>query len=115
MSGTASWHGLVPLGWRFRRIGVDLVRGLAKDGRVLVSSDPGGVAITGRDPAVVTALVGSRAQRRSLVHAVASQADTDRVVVFAPDDSIVSDLDVAVSAHAWCPEGLVVVEKTLAR
>jgi GNAT superfamily N-acetyltransferase len=115
-TGMKAWHNLVPLGWRFRRIGVDLMRGLAKDGRVLVTQDPTGVTITAaRDPAVLTAVVGSPTQRRLLVRAAAALASTERVVVFVPDASSVTDLGVAVAAHAWCPEGLVIVEKTLAR
>jgi GNAT superfamily N-acetyltransferase len=110
------WRDLLPIGWRFRRIGLDLVRGLAKDGRVLVTQEPGGIAIAaGRDPTVLTALVGSSAQRRRLVQAGAAGTDANRVVVFAPDASSVSDLGVAVAAHLWCPDGLVIVEKTLVR
>ncbi len=112
-----SWHGLLPLGWRFRRGGLDLVRGLAKDGRVLVTSDPGGMAIMalGRDTAVIATLTGDSMQMGRLVNAVAAQAASDRVVVFAPDAAGTSGLGVPVEPHVWCPEGLVIVEKTLAR
>jgi GNAT superfamily N-acetyltransferase len=111
------WHGLLPLGWRFRRAGLELLRGLAKEGRVLVTTEPGGIAIValGRDAAVITALTGDTAQAGRLVRATAVQGASERVVVFAPDASAVADLGVTVDPHVWCPEGLVIVEKTVRR
>ena len=116
-SSLKGWHDLIPVGWRFRRVVVDLIRGLARDGRVLVTQDPGGVAIVagGRGAAVLSALAGSTSQRQSLVNAVISQADAARVAVFAPDRTTVSDLNIVPEPHAWCPEGLVLVEKSLVR
>jgi hypothetical protein len=117
VSGLRAWHDLIPIGWRFRRIGVDLVRGLARDGRVFVTQDSSGagIAAAGRGTTVLAALVGSPAQRRLLVDSVVEQGSAERVAIFAPDRSTVSDLGVAVEPHAWCPEGLVIVEKSLGR
>jgi ribosomal protein S18 acetylase RimI-like enzyme len=114
-----AWRGLVPLGWRFRRLVPELVRGLIKDVRVLRSGDgPDGVALfgVGDQDAVIAALAGPPAHRRALFGEVIEQArgaGASRVVLFTPARDDADGLGVAFTPHPWCPEGLVIVEKTL--
>src|SRR5256712_6269572 len=67
----AAWHRLVPLGWRFRRIALDLVRRLLKDHRALAALHPGAQAGGGqagapstvpREAVVLAGLDGSPAR-----------------------------------------------------
>jgi GNAT superfamily N-acetyltransferase len=117
----AAWHGLFPLGWRFRRLVQDLVRGVIKDGRVLgTDGGSGGVAVfvvRNRD-AVISVLTGEPAQRAALFGDVLGRArmgGARRVALFAPDAHDAADLRTPLAPHPWCPDGLVIVEKPLAR
>lgn len=116
----AAWRGLVPLGWRFRRVVPELVRGLAKDGRVLRAGDPpegaAAFALRGTD-AVISCLVGTGAVQQALFAAVAERARAAggvRAAVFAPDVRAVDGVRAAFTPHPWCPDGVLVVEKQLA-
>jgi GNAT superfamily N-acetyltransferase len=122
-----AWQRLIPLGWRFRRLVPDLVRGLLKDRRAVAALQPGGgsgasqaaALFTLRDEAAVISLIsGSPSGLQAVFGAVTEQArpgGTSHVVVFAPDARSLEPLGVPDWApHAWCPEGLVVVEKQLA-
>lgn len=131
-----AWENLLPLGWRFRRIMVELVRGLIKDRRVVLALRPdfarpgaGRVAQAGelqgaglfasRDDAVVVSfLEGSPQGLQAAYGAVLEQArggGAERVVVFAPDLRTLAPLEVREwTPHPWCPDGLIVVEKSLA-
>jgi GNAT superfamily N-acetyltransferase len=115
----AGWRGLLPLGWRFRRLVPELVRGLTKDRRVLVSGrEPEGVvlfAVRG-DDAVISTLAGPSAHRAALFGAVAERAlaaGASRIVLFSPEARSGEDLRAALAPHPWCPDGLVIVEKAL--
>ncbi|MDR7510970.1 MAG: GNAT family N-acetyltransferase, partial [Armatimonadota bacterium] len=70
----AGWRGLVPLGWRFRRIVPELVRGLAKDRRALRAGAGGeGAALFALrgETAVISALAGPTQHRQALVAEIA--------------------------------------------
>ncbi len=123
----AAWHRLVPLGWRFRRIVLDLVRGLLKDHRALAAVHPGAqtAAIQAaalftvrHDAVVLSVLDGSPSGMQGVFGAVAEDArarEATRLAVFTPELRSLEALDVRGWApHPWCPEGLVVVEKSLA-
>jgi GNAT superfamily N-acetyltransferase len=116
----AAWRGLVPLGWRFRRLVPELVRGLVNDGRIVRSGEAvegvAAFALRG-DAAVVSWLDAPLVQRQALFAAVAERAraaGATRVAVFAPDARTVDGIRAAFSPHPWCPDGLLVVEKRLA-
>ncbi|MDR7481604.1 MAG: GNAT family N-acetyltransferase [Armatimonadota bacterium] len=115
----AAWRGLVPLGWRFRRLVPELVRGLAKDGRIVRSGDAveGAAAFALRgDTVVFSWLDAPRPQRQALFAAVAERARTAgavRAAVFAPDAWALEGIRAAFTPHPWCPDGLLVVEKRL--
>lgn len=114
-----AWHGLVPLGWRFRRAVTELVQGLVKDRRALVTGEEaeGACLFAVHDgDLVISVLAGAPAHRQALIAEVADRgraAGAARLVLFAPE----AEPGVAVRSpwrpHAWCPDGLVVVEKTL--
>jgi GNAT superfamily N-acetyltransferase len=115
-----AWHGLVPLGWRFRRLVPELVKGLIKDRRVLRAG--GGhegaalYALRG-EWAVISALAGSREHSQALVGGVieeARRAGASRLALFVPDASAIDGLGTVFEPHPWCPDGLVIVQKTLA-
>jgi hypothetical protein len=96
-----------------------MVRGLIKDGRVLRSGDgPDGAAVFGiwDDDVVISVLAGPPPHRLALLGEVlgrAKDAGAGRVVMFAPDAADADGLRVAFAPHAWCPDGLVIVEKPL--
>jgi len=113
----AGWRGLVPLGWRFRRLVPELVHGLIKSDRVVRSGERVegvvGFGLRGQT-AVIAFLCGPRAQQQALYGAVAERArgaGADRIAMFVPDAAALSGLRAPFTAHAWCPDGLVIVEK----
>ena len=114
-----AWQNLVPLGWRFRTLLPPLVQGLVKDRRVLRAGESvEGVAFfTVRGTTVVIALLdGSATVIPALVGAVAARGrerGAGRVVLFAPDEQSLRGVRMERRAHSWCPDGMVVVEKSL--
>lgn len=123
----SAWEGLVPLGWRFRRITIELVKGLIKDRRVTVAmqQNPGGTTFQGvavfnvHEHAAVFSLIdgspsGVQASFASAVELVRERLG-ERLMVFVADAHALDPLDVrSWTPHPWCPEGLIVVEKRLA-
>lgn len=120
----AAWDRLVPLGWRFRRISAELVRGLAKDRRAVTalrpdSTDAQAAALFGvrDDAATITCLDGTPPGLQAVFGAVVEDArarGAARIVVFTPDTGSVTALGVrSWTPHPWCPEGLTVVQKSL--
>ncbi|MDR7522397.1 MAG: GNAT family N-acetyltransferase [Armatimonadota bacterium] len=114
-----AWRGLAPLGWRFRRVVPELVRGLIRDRRVLRAGDPAwGIAwcaLRG-SAAVILVLSGPSPHRLALFGAVveaARHAGAVCVALFASDPRAADDLGIPFAAHPWCPDGLVIVEKHL--
>ncbi|MBI3998198.1 MAG: GNAT family N-acetyltransferase [Armatimonadetes bacterium] len=117
----AAWRRLVPLGWRFRQLVPELIRGLIKDDRVLRSGErvEGVVVFAAHgEAAVVSLLDGPRAHRQALYGAVAERARAEgarRIALFAPDAEVWKGIRGVFVPHPWCPDGLVVVEKRLGR
>jgi len=140
-----AWEQLVPLGWRFRRIVPELVRGLINDKRVLVAvradalrpashgagvrpgargqwqaADLQGAAVSvGREDAVVLSVLdGTPPAIQALFGMVTerfSGQGLGRAAVFAPSRDALAPLGVREwTPHSWCPDGLVVVEKSVA-
>ncbi len=115
-----AWHGLVPLGWRFRAVRPELVRGLVKDRRVLRSGETvEGVAVFAvrGATAVIAFLDGPQVHRQALYAAVAGRAraaGARRTALFAPDAKGVAGIRAASVPHPWCPDGLVILERRLA-
>jgi GNAT superfamily N-acetyltransferase len=113
-----AWGGLVPLGWRFRTLRPELVRGLVRDRRVLRAGETvEGAALFNvhGDAAVVAVLEGSPPQRRALAGVVALRGrgqGAPRLVFFAPDEEALRMIRER-RPHPWCPDGLTVVEKAL--
>ncbi len=113
-----AWRGLIPLGWRFRAVRPELVKGLVRDQRVLRAGETvEGVALFNvhGDAAVVAVLEGSGAQRQALAGAVALWArgqGASRLAVFAPEEETLRVIR-GRRPHPWCPDGLNIVEKTL--
>ncbi|HEY3249373.1 MAG TPA: GNAT family N-acetyltransferase [bacterium] len=132
----AGWDQLLPLGWRFRRMVPELVRGLINDKRALVAVRPDairpgargrwqaddfqGIALFAeRKPAVVLSVLdGSSPAMQALYGTVterSSRQDVTRAVFFVPSAAAVAPLRVTDwLPHPWCPDGLVVVEKSVA-
>ncbi len=123
----ATWHHLVPLGWRFRRLMPELVTGLVKDRRALTALQPGArqSAVQAAalyawhdENAVISLSWGSPSGLQAVFGALTEEArgrGTSGVVIFTPDVRSLESLDVREwTPHAWCPEGLIVVEKNLA-
>lgn len=115
----AAWHGFVPLGWRFRAVRPELVRGLVKDGRVLHSGGTvegiAAFAVHG-ETAVISFLDGPQAHRQALYAAVAGRArvaGAHRTALFAPDAEGWTGIRTAFVPHSWCPDGLVILERRL--
>ena len=114
-----AWRGLVPLGWRFRQVRSELLRGLINDGRVVRSGESveGVAAFAVHGPAaVISALEGPRGHREALFGAVAEHArgaGASRIALFAPEPGPPSGIRASFTPHAWCPDGLVIVEKSL--
>jgi len=115
----AGWRGLVPLGWRFRSLVPELLRGLIEDGRIVRSGETvegaAGFAVRG-EVAVISFLDGPRAQRQALYGAIAEQARSAgarRIALFSPDAGAVTGIRTPFVPHTWCPDGLVMVEKRL--
>ncbi|HET8679541.1 MAG TPA: GNAT family N-acetyltransferase [bacterium] len=116
-----AWQGLVPLGWRFRKVRPELVRGLVKDGRMLRSGETvegvAAFAVRG-ETAVVSFLDGAHVHRQALYAAVAERAraaGARRTVLFAPDTEGWTGIRAAFVPHSWCPNGLVILERRLSR
>lgn len=122
----AAWDRLVPLGWRFRRIVPELVRGLIKDRRAAValrpdrSEDPQACALFAQPEGavVVSFLDGTPPGMQALFGELAESSrahGAERLVVFAPQVEALAPLEVRDwRPHPWCPDGLVVVQKGLA-
>ncbi len=123
----ATWQHLVPLGWRFRRLVPELVIGLVKDRRALTALQPGArrSAVQAAalyawhdEDAVVSLLWGSPSGLQAVFGALTEEArarGTSHAIIFTPDVHSLESLDVREwTPHAWCPEGLIVVEKNLA-
>jgi predicted GNAT family acetyltransferase len=115
----AAWRGLVPLGWRFRRLVPELVRGLIRDHRIIRSGEPVegvvGFAVRG-EAAVISLLDGPRPQRQALFGAVAERARSAgarSIALFVPDAGALAGIRASLGPHAWCPDGLVIVEKRI--
>jgi len=115
----AGWRGLVPLGWRFRHLVPELLRGLITDDRVIRSGERVegvvGFAVRGQT-AVIAFLDGPQVQRQALYGAVAERARSvgaSRIAVFVPDSGVLRGIRAPFAPHAWCPDGLVIVEKRL--
>ncbi len=130
------WDHLLPLGWRFRRIVPELVRGLIKDKRAFVAVRPdavrpgargqwraddlqGAVLFAERPPALVISLLdGSSPAMQALYGTVterSSRRGISQAVIFAPAAASVAPLGGGEwTPHAWCPDGVVVVEKSVA-
>ncbi len=120
-----AWRRLVPLGWRFRRVTADLVRGLTKDRRVVAALHPGSKAVQAAalfalraEALVVSLLDGTPPGVQAVFGTVAEDArahGASRAVVFTPDPQVLEPLDVrGWTPHPWCPEGFLVVEKSIA-
>ena len=122
-----AWQHLIPLGWRFRRLVPELVTGLVKDRRVLTALQPGAkpnvvqaaaLYVLHDEDAVISLLWGSPSGLQAVFGALTEEArarGTSHVVIFTPDPRSLESLDVREwTPHAWCPEGLIVVEKNLA-
>lgn len=122
----AAWERLVPLGWRFRRIIPELVRGLIKDRRVAAalrperSEDLQAAAIFARpeEARVIGLIDGTPPGMQAVFGDIledAQEREVRRLVVFAPQLDALAPLGVREwQPHPWCPEGLVVVQKSLA-
>ncbi len=115
----SGWRGLVPLGWRFRRLVPELLRGLIKDARILCSGETveGAACLAVRgETAVISVLAGPPAHRQALFGAVAERARSAgarRIALFTSDAGVTAGIRAAFTPHPWCPDGLVVVEKIL--
>ncbi|MGQ0567945.1 MAG: GNAT family N-acetyltransferase [Armatimonadota bacterium] len=113
------WRSLIPLGWRFRRSVPELLGGLIKDGRVLRAGEGAeGIACFGTrgDWAIISILTGPAAHRLALFGAVAERAresGAQRIALFAADPRASDGLRASFVPHPWCPDDLVIVEKTL--
>lgn len=121
----AAWEGLIPLGWRFRRLVPEILRGLARDRRVVVARPAGGggrsedlgVAVYARrDGTVVLSWVdGPPHAQQTAVGWVVGRERPDRLAAFTPDTALLTCLPPSLwHPHPWCPHGLVVVHKPLA-
>lgn len=128
-----AWDRLIPLGWRFRRLAVDLVKGLIKDRRLILALrtdsptiDPGRAGPYGaasvfaiHDEAAVISLIDGTPPGMQAVYAAiverAREQGASRLVAFTSDVSSLAPLGVRDWVpHPWCPDGQVVVEKSLA-
>lgn len=128
-----AWEMLIPLGWRFRRIVIDLVKGLIKDRRIALAHRPGsgqarearyldlqGAALFSAygDTVVVSCIDGTPAGMQAVHGAILEQAQerqARRLLIFTPEVRFLQPLNVREWApHPWCPDGFVVVEKSLA-
>lgn len=114
----AAWGGLVPLGWRFRALRPELVKGLIREHRLLRAGETvEGAAVFAMydDAAVVGVLEGSPAQRQALAGAVAlrARAGGARALVFFASEEQALRMIRDRQPHPWCPDGLTVVEKAL--
>ncbi len=120
LAAVSAWAHLVPLGWRFRRMVPELVRGFLKDQRVVLAGTREAVCLFAiRDDAAVVSLIdGTPAGMQAAFGTVIEQARREgaaRAVVFAVDSRALAPLGAATwQPHGWCPDGLLVVEKSLA-
>jgi len=125
-AAVTAWERLVPLGWRFRRLIPELVRGLVKDRRAAVAlpaeraEAPQAAALfAAHDAAAVVALLdGTVPGMQALLGEIAESAlerGTTRLVVFTHDPAVLRRLDAREwRPHSWCPDGLMIVEKRVA-
>jgi len=121
-----AWEHLIPLGWRFRRITPELVRGLAKDRRAAIALQPersevpqAAALFAGHDDAVVVSVLDGTAPGMQALFGelteYAQERGVSRVAVFTHDASTLRAIGAREwRPHPWCPDGLVVVEKSLA-
>lgn len=122
----AAWDRLMPLGWRFRRLIPELVRGLIKDRRAALAlrperaDDPQAAALFARaDDAVIVSLIdGAPPGMQAVFGEVVEQAQersSKRIVVFTPGPDSLAPLGVREwRPHPWAHDGLVIVAKNLA-
>jgi len=121
-----AWERLLPLGWRFRRMIPELVRGLAKDRRAAVAlhaeraeTAQAAALFAGHDDAVVVSVLegavpGMQALFGELTE-YAQERGVARIVVFTHDAAALRVVGAHEwRPHPWCPDGLVIVEKSLA-
>jgi len=123
----AGWRGLIPLGWRFRRIVPELVRGLIRDRRAIVAVDPAAGTTTVQAAAlfavrgaavILSALDGSAPGVQAAFWGVMEEAKArgaGLAVVFTPQVRSLEPLALhGWTPHPWCPDGMLVFEKGLA-
>jgi hypothetical protein len=114
-----AWEHLLPLGWRFRRLVPELLRGLIVDRRILLGGDGDGVGLYAvrTQTAVVSLVDGTSSGVQAVIGTIlerAHQANAERIVVFAPEMRVLASTSgLAWHAHEWCPDGLTIVEKSL--
>lgn len=119
LAAVQAWERLVPLGWRFRLLVPELVRGLVKDRRILLAGELEAAGVFAmREGAVVVSLVDGTAPGMQAVYGTlleqAKGEGANRVVVFAADARSLTPLGGRTwRPHTWCPDGLIVVEKAL--
>lgn len=121
-----AWERLVPLGWRFRRLVPELVRGLIRDRRAAWAlpadreeAPQAAAAFAAHADAVVIAVLdGTVPGMQALLGEAAETASARgaaRLVVFTHDPEAIRRLGAgAWRAHPWCPDGLTIVEKRVA-
>lgn len=121
-----AWEGLVPLGWRFRKLIPELVRGLVKDRRVAValrpdrSETPQAITLfAGHDEAVVAGVLDGAAPGMQALFGELAEYGQDRgvsrIVVFTHDAAALQATGAREwRPHPWCPDGMIIVEKNLA-
>ncbi len=114
-----AWEHLLPLGWRFRRLASELIRGLIVDRRILLGGegDAVGLYAVRTQTAVVSLVDGTPSGVQAVIGTIlerAHQASAERIVVFAPEMRMLAPTRGLVwQAHEWCPDGLTIVEKSL--
>jgi GNAT superfamily N-acetyltransferase len=121
-----AWGRLIPLGWRFRRLSAELVRGLVKDRRAAAALLPersealqAATLFAGHDEAVVVSVLdGTPPGMQALFGELAENAlarGVVRVAVFTHDAAALRAIGAREwQPHPWCPDGLIIVEKSLA-
>jgi len=115
----SAWRGLMPLGWRFRQIQSQMIKGLIIDGRVIRSGESvegaAAFAVHGTT-AVIFFLDGPRTHHAALFGTIAEHArnaGANRIGIFTPERSAPAGVRATWAPHPWCPDGLVIVEKSL--
>jgi GNAT superfamily N-acetyltransferase len=126
MPTLTAWERLVPLGWRFRKLLPELVRGLVKDRRVAVALRPdrseipqAAALFAGHDEAVVVGVLDGAAPGIQALFGELAEYGQDRgvsrIVVFTYEAGAVRAAGAREwRPHSWCPDGMIIVEKNLA-